>query len=478
MSDALQPGWTSRGLPLSPPAFRAELRPLLRLAVPVVLAELGWMSMGLVDTIMVGPLGPDAIGAVGLGGNLFFAVAILGMGLLLGLDPLVSQAFGAGRLDECRRWLRTGTAASLILAALLTPAIWWGAQHLRWLGLHPDVERMTAPYLRDVSWGLLPLLCYAAFRRYLQGMGIVRPIAFALISANLVNVVANWALIYGHLGAPALGVRGAAWATNLSRLYLAIVLLAAILLEGRQSVWRRGLWPDVALPRLRRLGSLGLPAAVQVTLEVGVFATATALAGKLDPVSLAAHQIALNVAAFVFMVPLGTASAAAVLVVQRIGQQDPHRAARAGWTALLAISGVMVAVACVLLAMPRVLLIGFTRDAALLATGATLLRIAAVFQLFDGLQAVATGALRGLGDTRTPMIWNLAGHWLGGLPVGWALCFRAGLGVAGLWVGLSIGLTLVGAALVVVWHRRATMLARDDAWRPDPANLLLSRSEP
>jgi MATE family multidrug resistance protein len=199
---------------------------------------------------------------------------------------------------------------------------------------------------------------------------------------------------------------------------------------------------------------LGLPAAMQITLEVGVFAAATALAGRLAPAALAAHQIALNVAAFSFMVPLGVSSAGAVRVGHAVGRLDRAAAARAGWTALLFGVGFMAIAALSFITIPRLLIGAFTKDAGVLAVGVSLLRVAAVFQLFDGLQAVATGVLRGLGDTRTAMLWNLAGHWFIGLPLGYTLCFGLGLGVVGLWWGLSTGLIICGVSLLYVWHRR------------------------
>jgi MATE family multidrug resistance protein len=206
---------------------------------------------------------------------------------------------------------------------------------------------------------------------------------------------------------------------------------------------------DVA--RLRRLVRLGFPAAAQSTLEVGVFAAATALAGRLSADALAAHQIALNMAAFTFMVPYGVASAGAVSVGHAVGRRDPRGASRAGWTALLIGATFMSAAAAVFLVLPRALVGAFTRDPGVVEVGASLLFVAAVFQLFDGLQGVATGILRGLGDTRTAMLWNLAGHWLLGLPLGYTLCFVLGLGVTGLWWGLSAGLIVCGVALVTVW---------------------------
>ena len=428
---------------------------MLSLAFPVVMAELGWMTMGLVDTLMVGRLSPEAIGAVGIGTSLFMGVCIFGMGLLLGLDTLVSHAFGASRVDDCHRWLLHGVALSLLLSAPITGIVLALSAALGGWGLHPDVLRLTQPYLNVLAWSIPPLLLYASFRRYLQGMGVVRPVMIALVLANILNVFVNWLLIFGRLGAPAMGVRGSAWATVCARVVMAGVLLGVILY--REHGRRPGLFETslrIEPSRMRQLLALGLPAAGQVTLEVGVFAAATALAGRLAPASLAAHQIAINLAAFTFMVPLGVASAGAVRVGQAVGRRDPAGAARSGWTAILFGALFMSSAAAAFLIVPRTLIGAFTSDASVVAIGVSLLFVGAVFQLFDGLQGVATGVLRGLGDTRSPMLWNLAGHWFIGLPLGYTLCFGAGLGVIGLWWGLSVGLIICGIALITVWSRR------------------------
>lgn len=433
---------------------------MFELALPVVLAELGWMTMGMVDTLMVGRLSPEAIGAVGLGTSIFMALSIFAIGLLLGLDTLVSQAFGADALDECHRWFVHGVVLAVLLSVPITGMLFWINRSLDDWGIAPAVLVLTRPYLDILAWSVLPLLLYAAFRRYLQGMGIVRPVMIALFSANLVNVVVNWILIYGNLGAPALGVAGAAWATVGSRVAMAAFLLATILYRERQG--GTGVFSDLRLEVawFGRLLRLGLPAASQLTLEVGAFAAATALAGRLAPASLAAHQVAINYAALAFMVPLGISSAAAVRVGHAVGRRDPAAASRAGWTALLFGVLFMSMAALFFFTIPRPLLRAFTSDPGVLDVGVTLLFIAALFQLFDGVQGVATGALRGLGDTRTPMLWNLAGHWVVGLPLGYTLCFTAGLGVVGLWWGLSIGLVICGVALSIVWARRIHELQR------------------
>jgi MATE family multidrug resistance protein len=432
---------------------------MLRLAGPDILAEFGWMSMGIVDTIMVGPLGPAAIGASGLSNSLFFAVAVFGMGVMLGLDALVAKSYGADRLDDCVRWLQHGVLVALAVAPTIM-LIFYGAlsTSAHW-GLHPAVRALAQPYMAILGLGALPLLLYATFRRYLQGIHTVRPVMAALVTANLVNAFGNWALIWGHFGLPALGINGSAWATVGARVYMAGFLGFAIAREHRKrgGAHMRTLFAFEGA-RVRRLLTLGLPAASQVTLEVGVFAAVSALAGTLDPVSLGAHQIALNIAALAFMVPLGLSSAAAVRVGHAVGAGDRRRAVHAGWTAFAVGAAMTGLVGMSFIVAPMPMLRAFTGDPQLLSIGIRLLYIAAAFQLFDGTQAVATGVLRGIGDTRTPVVTNVIGHWVFGLPAGWALCFWFGWGVAGLWVGLSIGLIFVAVILTVAWHWKSRNL--------------------
>jgi len=428
---------------------------MIALAAPVVAAELGWIAMGLVDTLMVGRLGADAIGAVGLGSILFVAVAVFAMGMLLGLDPLVAQAYGAKDLRDCHRWLVDGVWLAALIALPLVALTLAIDAVLPFWGLPPSVLRLTQPYLGILAWSLPPLLLYVAFRRYLQALGIVTPVMVALILANVVNVVVNWILIFGRFGAPALGARGAAYATLLSRVFMAAYLFLVIVRREAHTTPRLSHTPfgfDGA--RLKRLIALGFPAAGQAVLEVGVFAAATALAGRVSTDALAAHQIALNMVAVTFMVPFGLASAAAVRVGHAAGRRDAAAVRSAGWTAIAIGVGFMSTAAAVFLVVPEPLIRAFTNDAEVIKTGVGLLFVAALFQLFDGLQGVTTGVLRGLADTRTAMLWNLVGHWFVGLPLGYTLCFVAGRGVVGLWWGFSAGLMVCGLALLIVWIRK------------------------
>ncbi|MGE0394100.1 MAG: MATE family efflux transporter, partial [Vicinamibacterales bacterium] len=377
---------------------------------------------------------------------------------------LVSRATGAGDRADGIRWLGNG----LWLACAASPVLLLVAAGVfltidRW-GLHPDVLELARPYIRTLLLGLPPLLVYAACRRYLQGIHVVAPIVWALVTANLLNAFGNWVLIYGHLGMPALGVTGSAWATNLARVYLAGVLWFAV-----RRVHRR--WgPDtpavrvsISRTRLVELLQLGGPAALQVTLEVGVFSMASAMAGMLTPVALGSHQITMNIVSAAFMVPLGLSSAAAVRVGHAAGARDPRRMADAGWAALVAVTAIMLTIAAVFVVAAAPLVRLFTRDVAVVAVGVRLLWLVAPFQWFDGVQAVGTGVLRGLGDTRTPVFANVVAHWILGLPLGYALCFRWGWGISGLWLGLYTGLTVVGVFLLLVWMGRARALTAQAA---------------
>ncbi len=441
---------------ISTATLRAELYPTVRLALPLVLAELGWMSMAIVDTIMVGhlPNSAAAMGAVSLGSNIFIVLGLFGGGLLLGLDTLVAQAFGAGQREDCHRSLINSIYLSIALTPFLAAPVLLLPRLLRSMQVDKDVLSLAIPYTNALTVGLLPLLLYFALRRCLQAMDMVRPVAFALISANLVNAGFNWVLIYGHLGAPAMGAVGSGWSTAIARTYMAAVLVGYLLWYDHR--YRTNLLKtpvDVDLSRIRRLITLGLPAALQFTLESGVFAAATALIARLGAVPLASHQIALNTVALTYMVPLGIASAAAVRVGQALGRKEPQAAGDAGGTAIFLGASFMTLASIGLLVFPRWIARVYTPDEAVIHSTTALLAAGAAFQLFDGIQTVATGALRGAGDTRTPMLCHLLAYWVIGLPLGAWLCFRLQWGALGLWIGLSLALILIGVVLLFVWRR-------------------------
>ncbi len=441
---------------------------MVRLSIPVALAELGWMLQGVVDVIMVGRLGPAAIAAVALGNALYYAPSLFGLGLLLGLDTVIARSYGEHDFDSCHRWLAQGVYIALAASPVLMVLLFGMAGLAGHFGVRPELVPPAAGYLRMLLWGTLPLLLYAALRRYLQAVGQVRVITLTFVFANLTNWGANYVLINGKLGFPAMGVRGSALSTVLSRVLMAAMLLGFAWAHER----RRGHplfahWAAPHLRQVRQLLRLGLPVATQLLLEVGAFAVATVLAGRISADALAAHQIALNYAAVAYMVPLGVSSAAAVSVGHALGAADPAKARRAALLALALGIGFMLCAATVFLAIPHALTLVYTHDARIAALVRPLLVLAALFAIFDAVQIILTGALRGMGLTRVPMLANLIGYWAVGLPVGIVLAFHGTVwhrtpsspyGILGIWSGLTLALVLIACMLASYWNDRSRRL--------------------
>jgi MATE family multidrug resistance protein len=413
---------------------------------------------------MVGRL-PDsaiAIGATGLGQSLYHMVAIFGGGLLLGMDTFVAQAYGRKDVNDARSTLLNGLALAFLLTPVLMVAVSFWPSLMQRFGINAELVGPMRPFLLALNWGTLPLLAYFALRRYLQAVNVAVPITFALVSANIVNAVGDWALIYGHLGFRPQGITGSGWSTCFARIYMVLVLVVTLAWVERRrasldeffSRLRKNNAFGIDTRRMWALLRLGVPAAGQILLEIGAFSAATALCAKLGPVPLSGHEIALNCAAFTFMVPLGISSAAAVRVGQNLGRRDPDGARRAGWSAILLGVAFMACAGLVFVSLPSVIARAFSPDPTVVRVGAKLLLVAAAFQMFDGLQVVTTGALRGAGDTTTPMVANFVAYWIIGIPVGYVLGFRLGWGVVGIWIGLCSGLIIIGSALVTTWQRK------------------------
>ena len=433
---------------------------MISLAVPVVLSELGWMAQGVVDNIMVGRLGPAAIGAVALSNAVYYTPCLFGIGLLLSLDTLVSQAYGRKDHDECHRWLAQGVYLACIVTPPLMLLVAAASYRFTRFGVIPEVASLSSGYLRILNWGTLPLLLYGGTRRYLQGVGQVKVITLTYVLANLLNWGGNWVLIYGKLGFPALGVNGSAISTCIARVAMAASLLGFAWRYERSRghpLFRHWAGPQAA--RLKQLVRLGAPAAGQILLEVGAWNLSTFAAGYLTPVALATHSIALNYASISYMVPLGVSAAAAVSVGHAVGAGDLARARRAGWLALAIGTGFMMFAGMVFFVAPKALISLYTRDPRMLVAGPSLLYIAAAFQIFDGIQTVSTGALRGLGETRVPMYANLIGYWVMGLPLGFILCFVLKWGIYGMWIGLTLALIVISSTLIVRWRRDSARMA-------------------
>ena len=428
----------------------AELRRLVVLATPIVAAQVGSMMLGVVDTIMVGGIGSDALAAVALGTVWVLGTLVFGLGVTLGIDPLLTQAHGAGDGPAVGLALQRGLVVAA-LASLPIGWLWlWTEEVLLLAGQTPTLARMAHDYVIVQVVSVPAFLGFTVLRSYLQARSIVAPTLWVTLVANLLNAGFNYVLIHGELGFPRLGLTGAGVATGLTRTLL-FVLLALVIWRGRLYVgaWRP--WSRLALaPRgLGQILALGLPVGVQLGLEMWAFQLATLFAGWLGEKQLAAHVVALNLASMSFMVPLGISMAAVTRVGNLLGAGRPQAAQRAAWVALGMGAGVMcvAAVSFVLLRgwLPRV----YTADLEVLAVAATLLPIAGAFQLFDGTQVVGGGILRGMGRTRPAAVFNLLGYYVLGLPVAYYLAFAVGMGVTGIWWGLTLGLMVVAGSLVL-----------------------------
>jgi MATE family multidrug resistance protein len=429
-------------------SWRTEFAATLRLALPVVAVQVGMMLMGVVDTMMVGRVSAEALAAVALGALYFHGVAAFGMGLLLALDPVVAQAVGARDAPAVARAVQRGFVLAAVVSVPLMLAMLPAEGVLRALGQPTAVLPYAAGYVRASMPGVVPLLAFVVVRQVLQAMGHTRAIVVTIVVANVANVVLNWALIFGHLGAPALGPVGSAWASTGCRCLMALLLVVGAWTQLRPTLrpWRA---EAVRAPALVALTRLGLPIAAQQLLEFGAFGTVGLLMGRLGTAAMAGHQTALNLAALTFMVPLGIGAAAAVRVGHAVGAGDAPGMRRAAGAALACGVGFMATSACVLLLAPRALARLYTPDERVLAVAAALIPLAGIFQVFDGLQVVSLGVLRGAGDVRAPTVINVVGFWVIGLPVGIWLGLYTSAGPRGLWWGLVAGLAAVSGILAL-----------------------------
>jgi MATE family, multidrug efflux pump len=445
----------SAGRPYGPPLWAAtEVRELLRLAVPIAAAQAGIALMGVVDTAVVGRLGAAALGAVGLSNGIFFAVGVIGIGIVMGLDPLIAQAFGAEDRPRTRTLVWQGAWLSLIVSAVLAIPLAFGPRLIDAAGIEPEVARGAKQFLWARLPGLFPLLLFVALRAYLQAAAVLRPLVVATVLANVANFLLDVLLVFGgaRLPAwtgplrlvPAMGPAGSGLATTLCSVVQALVLLAAAARLSLPEPPRRA--PDVR--DLRAAARIGVPVGLQMGAEVGVFALVGVLAGRLGQMSIAAHQVAISLASFTFCAALGVGNAGSVRVGWAIGARDSRAARRSGLIAFGAGASFMTLSALCFWLFPRQLSALLSDRADVIAASAPLLAVAAVFQISDGVQGVGAGVLRGAGDTRFAFLANVVGHYAIGLPIAVTLGLAWGHGVIGLWWGLCAGLTAVAIALL------------------------------
>jgi MATE family multidrug resistance protein len=443
-------------------AWRDEARATLALSWPLILTNLLQISLTTTDVIMMGRLGPDALAAGVLGANLFFAFVIFGIGLVSAVAPMVARERGAKRhsLREVRRTVRQGLWSTAAISVPVWAILWFAEPILIGLGQQPELAARAAHYTNALQWAYLPFIGYIVLRSFMAA--VERPLwgLWAGVIGFVVNAAAAWCLIFGKLGFPRLELTGAGIATSISSTAMFLTLVAVIL---RSRKLRRyhvfGRFWQADWPRFRALWRLGLPIAATLVFEVTIFNAAVFLMGLISAAALAAHSIAIQIASLSFMVPLGFGQAVTVRVGRAYGAGDRDAITRAGWTAYAMGVGFMSFTAALMLFAPRLLIGAFLDLSApgnqpVVALAVTFLAFAALFQIVDGAQAVASGMLRGLHDTRVPMLMAALGYWGIGLPLGVLLAFPLKLGGAGIWIGLAGGLATVATMMTTRWIRR------------------------
>jgi multidrug resistance protein, MATE family len=442
-------------------AVAAEIRATLALALPLALANLAQMAMGVVDTVMVGSLGAVPLAAVGLGGGFYFTAAVVCQGVLNAVAPLAAYAIGSGDRASAGRIGGSGLALAAVLTIPVVVAMLTADRLLDAIGYDPALAREIGRFFRAVVWGAPAFLGFAVLRSLLAALGRPRVVMMTLALCVPTLIGLNWVLIFGHLGAPPLGLVGCAYASAINQ-WLMFLGLALALWAMR----RRGLAPPLRgrpaeiAGDIRRILGLGLAIGGLYALEVGVFVFSAALMGLFGAAALGAHQIAINVASVTFMVPLGIGQAATVRIAAERGAGVPHAARRAGFVAL-GLGAVFMAGAAVTLWTEAARIVGaYVRiddpaNRGVVTLALKFVAIAAVFQIVDGVQAVAAGALRGYHDTKVPMLCAGIGYWGIGFAGGWAFAFPLGMGPAGLWWGFVLGLAAVASLLTLRLYRQS-----------------------
>lgn len=434
----------------------AELRTLFAMSTPIALAQVGQMAMGVVDTLMVARVGVPELAAVAVASTWVWSSGSIAQGIVQGMDPLVSQAHGAGDGNAVALAFQRGLVIALAVSLPLM-ALWLATEPaLLALGQDPEVARLAGRYMLARLPSALGFLLFTVQRQYLAGRAITRPAMWLMLFGNAVNAGLNWVLIFGHLGAPPLGVVGAGLATSLTNLLLPIALFVWIrrarLHEGAWRAWDRR---SFALRGLAQSVGLGLPIGIQMALEANAFTIAMLLVGSLGVAELAAHQVVINMASMTFMFPLGIAIGASARAGNLIGARDAVGLRLACSTALAMGGGIMAIAAIGFVALREALPRLYVDDVEVVALAASLLPIAGAFQIFDGIQVVGGGLMRGMGRPQVGAVANLLAFYLIGLPLAWALAFRAGLGIRGVWWGLAAGLLSV-AVILCIWVARTS----------------------
>jgi MATE family multidrug resistance protein len=423
-------------------AYKSEFKETLNLGYPVIIGQLGHMMMSVVDSVMVGKIGAAPLAAASVAHGLFVLILIFGIGVSMAISPLVAMSIGAKDLPRSGTIFRQGLLVNFTLGVILSLISFYAAEIINYLNQPADVVDQAIAYMKTLGWSILPVMIFQTYRQTIEGLAIMRPAMTINILANLVNIFANWVFIFGNLGFPAMGLVGAGWATFTTRSLMALTIFCYINFSSRFDQYNIRLnFKKIDFSIIRKILRIGIPSGIQYFFEVGAFAGSAVIIGWLGTKQLAAHQIAMNLASISFMFALGISAAATIRVGNAVGRKEKAATRSAGFSAIMISGSVMGCFGVLFISLRFFLPSLYINDHEVIEIAASLLIIAAGFQLSDGTQAVGVGILRGLADAKVPMIITFIAYWIIGLPGGYLLGFVFNLGVQGVWLALLIALS-------------------------------------
>jgi MATE family multidrug resistance protein len=436
--------------------YKEHIKHTLQLSYPVIIGQLGFIMMGVVDSLMVGSLGPAPLAAASLGNSITMLIFIIGIGVSFAVTPLVAISVGANKYSDCGIYFRQSLLVNLTFGIILMLITMICSELLIYFDQPSDVIYQAKSYTRILSFGALPVMLFQTYKQFIEGLSVMRPAMIITILANLINAFTNWTLIFGNLGMPALGLDGAGWATFASRSFMAISLMLYVMNKMYFKQYDVSFhFKNINIPVIKKILSVGLPSGFQYFFEIGAFAFAVIMIGWLGTDQLAAHQIAINLASISFMVVLGLSMAGGIRVGNAVGKQNIVQVRRAGFTSIFLAICVMAFSGIAFIVFRNYLPTLYINDETVISIASSLLIIAALFQLSDGIQAVGIGILRGLTDVKVPTVITFVAYWIVGLPTGYVLGFMFDLDVQGVWIGLLAGLTTSAILLTLRFNAKS-----------------------
>ena len=440
-------------------SFKKHIWETFNLAYPVIIGQLGFIMMGVVDSIMVGELGAVPLAGASLGNSMFILIFIIGLGVSMSVTPLIAILVGAKRFQECGIYFRQSLIVNIVLGLILMSAVFFTSNLFEYLNQPLAVAEQASSYTKIIALSIMPAMLFHTYKQFIEGFSIMKPAMIIAIVANIINAFANWVFIYGNIGMPALGLNGAGWATFFSRVFMVFVIMLYVMNKEYFKQFDVNFhFKKINFPVIKKILSIGLPSGFQYFFEVGAFSFAVIMIGWLGTNQLAAHQIAINLASITFMVVLGISAAGGIRVGNEVGKKDVVEVRKAGFTAVIMGASIMFTFGVIFIVLNEFLPTLYIDNEDVIRIASSLIVIAALFQISDGIQGVGIGVLRGLTDVKIPTLITFIAYWVLALPIGYLFGFVFHFGVDGVWVGLLLGLTASATMLTIRFNIKSKQL--------------------